>query len=335
MNFKKDLLSFRYSKDFVYNKLRRKKLRYRNVEVGHHEACPLCGSTSGILVSEVDRIGFVCGTIVCSYCHLVFNDSYISNPQHFYSRDWAPERWRNPTDSFLKRTSCDSYSWKRMAFVAKCLGNEFQHLETVVEIGCGDGCNLFPYHLIGKQVTGFDFDGRYLAPGREHGMNLIEGEIADADTSRTFNLALVIHSLEHMLDLDASIREISKLLTVGGYVYVEVPGIRNWNRPISNPAINMGLRSSCNVLSYLQFQHNYHFDLAHLKYIWERNGFEMIKGDEWVRCIFKKNDSFCGGELTDCIAYETNIIDHLKAVERSVFSGRNILTVLSTFWRRF
>ena len=41
-------------------------------------------------------------------------------------------------------------------------------------------------------------------------------------------------------------------------------------------------------MTYLQFQHNYHFDLSHLVEFWQRNGFKMIQGDEWVRALFRK-----------------------------------------------
>ena len=79
-----------------------------------------------------------------------------------------------------------------------------------------------------------------------------------------FDLILLVHSFEHMLDLDKVVRNVHNLLKDQGYVYVEVPGLRNWNRKQAESK-NLGrLISSNNIMTYLQFQHNYHFDLSHL-----------------------------------------------------------------------
>lgn len=330
MLLKKRLLSFRFSKNFFYNKYKFKKSGYKNFKQDSHNYCPVCGCHSGTLISEVDRVGVQCDTVVCDLCDLVFNNSYISNPVEFYGQEWGADRWDNPEESFLRRTSSDSYSWKRMAFVAGILGEEFKKIQLVLEVGCGDGCNLFPYHLCGKEVIGFDFNPVYLAPGRERGMNLVEGVVQDSEESA--DLALLVHSFEHMIDLDSSIKDVSKSLRVGGYVYVEVPGIRNWNQPLSTRKSEMGLQSSTNFLTYLQCEHNYHFELSHIKHLWERNGFEMVAGDEWVRCVFKKTGEFNNSSLESLVRGGVGIDDHLRNVERSFFSIGNLFFMFCRFW---
>ena len=97
-----------------------------------------------------------------------------------------------------------------------------------MEVGCGDGCNLYPYHLIGLNVKGFDYSEEFLEVGRKRGMNLIKGDFSSS--KQQFDLILLVHSLEHMLDLDKVVRNVHNLLKDKGYVYVEVPGLRNWNR---------------------------------------------------------------------------------------------------------
>ena len=60
----------------------------------------------------------------------------------------------------------------------------------MLEVGCGDGCNLLPYHLIGKKVVGCDYDYRFLVPGREKGMELIEGDLRNIPSDRKFDLIM-------------------------------------------------------------------------------------------------------------------------------------------------
>lgn len=326
----KKLLGFRYSKDFFLNRRRINRLNpnQSTIETSSHDCCPMCGCTTGVLISEVDRVGFPCDTVICDGCQFVFNDTYIVNPALFYSQQWGIERWGEPEKSFIKRTASDSYSWKRMAYVAKRLGEKFQALHTVLEVGCGDGCNLLPYHLIGKEVTGCDFDPRYLEPGRKRGMNLVEGDVFDLPAQQQFDLVMLIHSFEHMMDLDACVQETYRHMAIGGVVYVEVPGILNMNRTRAQTKQAMGLTSGPNVLGYLQFQHNYHFDLDHIVHVWERNGFELIEGDEWVRTIFRKVEEpkDRGGSLLQRRANQ--VYDHLIAVERDLYTPKTLVSGL-------
>ena len=328
------LLSFRYKKNFILNKKKLGKLNLErlNIKTAHHDACPMCGCSRGVVISEVDRVGFICDTVVCDGCELVFNNTYISNPHEFYAQAWGDGRWGDPESNFLRRTSSDSYSWKRMAFVANQLGEKFKTINRILEIGCGDGCNLLPYHLIGKEVMGCDFDNRYLEPGRSRGMNLVEGGGVNFTEGKPFDLVMLIHAFEHMINLDACVKEVSQYMSVGGYVYVEVPGIFNLNQPRSKAKKAMGLSSRPDFLGYLQFQHNYHLDLLHTKHVWERNGFEMVAGDEWVRCLFRKVNNFVeAGELTST-RRTAKVIDHLTLVEQDFFTFKTLASAAIKRW---
>ena len=324
-------MGVRYRKNFFLNrrKARALGLDQRPIKTESHDQCPVCGSPSGTLISEVDRVGFPCDTVICDGCQLVFNDTYIVDPVTFYSQEWGVERWGDPEDNFVKRTSSDSYAWKRMAHVAKLLDTQFPELNNVLEVGCGDGCNLFPYHLIGKEVMGCDFDSRYLSPGRQRGMNLIEGDLYGIPKENPFDLVMLIHSFEHMMDLDVCVQEIYQHVGAGGYVYVEVPGILNMNRPRRQSKQAMGMKSGVNILGYLQFQHNYHFDLTHIVRVWERNGFELVSGDEWVRALFRKVDACEGSEKPVPQQRPNEVFDHLASVEKDVYSLKTLVSILT------
>ena len=44
-----------------------------------------------------------------------------------------------------------------------------------------------------------------------------------------FDLIMIIHAFTHVIDIDEMVHQIGKRLKPGGLVYVEVPGIVNWN----------------------------------------------------------------------------------------------------------
>jgi len=337
MELDRKLLSFRYKKTYILNQFKKKKLGLDEnfIATKNHDTCPVCGCPEAHLISEVDRVGFPCDTVICKQCQFVFNNTYIANPSEFYSKEWGDERWGNPEVNFLKRTASDSYSWKRMAYLATKLGTDFKDISLVLEIGCGDGCNLYPYHLLGKKVTGCDFDERYLSPGKSRGMDLVTGDINSIQEGDKFDLILLIHSFEHVIDLNDMVNKVFKLLKPGGYVYVEVPGLLNWNRRKNKHLHDMGLSSSSNILGYLQFQHNYHFDLPHLNYFWRRNGFQLIEGDEWTRAIFKKADVVGKPESTvydESLGCNSDVLNYLLAVEKDFLTlSYLVCAVIRTF----
>jgi len=51
---------------------------------------------------------------------------------------------------------------------------------------------------------------------------------------------------------------------------------------------------------------------------WQRNGFKMIQGDEWVRALFRK------GKVENNINRKNDILSYLKSVEKDFLSPRNI-----------
>ena len=73
---------------------------------------------------------------------------------------------------------------------------------TVVELGCGGGWNLLPYHKKGIAHVGYDYDGYMVRFGREkYGLNLLKGglETAQADGVRA-DFVIMSHVLEHTED---------------------------------------------------------------------------------------------------------------------------------------
>jgi len=288
---------------------------FEGVQLNSHSYCPLCSSKKIIKISEVDRVGFFCDTVICNDCNLIFNNNFVSNPNFYYSKIWGPQRWISPKDNFKKRTSDDSYAFKRFKFIYIFLKNKFKKIKTVFEIGCGDGCNLYPYHRINKEVHGFDFDMKFLEPGIELGMNLSNKE--EIYIKKKFDLILSIHSLEHMINIDIELERIVTMMKSSSYLYIEVPGVLNNNLPHKERLSEMGLKSGNNFLSYIQFQHNYHFTLETLKVFCARNGLELVYGDEWIRAIFVKSDK---RPMITNFNKNIDIISHLRKTELDFFN---------------
>ena len=136
--------------------------------------------------------------------------------------------------------------------------DEVTSIKTVFEIGCGDGCNLLPFYFAGKDVCGCDFDERCLDMGRGYGLNLLLGDISVLEAQKkTADLIILSHVLEHFIDLNKALSRLRNLLSEGGYIYIEVPGIFNCARTRKKSISEDGYSSTNNFLAYLQCTHNY------------------------------------------------------------------------------
>lgn len=282
------------------------------------EKCPLCSATQGMLIAEKDRLGVPCRTVICKTCGLVFNQDPLepSALNAFYEKYWAAIQWGpDPEENFSKRIRPGAYSWKRFAYLGLSLRENMHTVKNVLEIGCGDGCNLVPFYLAGKSVFGVDLDEDVLKVGRDFGLRLEKGSMETILEQAPFQADCIIlsHVFEHFLDPWNSLDTIKKLLKPGGYVYVEVPGLLNQVRSPSQALIEDGYRSTSDLLEYLQFQHTFHFTLEHVASLWAHKGFKLLQGDQWVRAVFQPAD----GNRSKNVQHDLfdSIYKHLKASE--------------------
>lgn len=86
-----------------------------------------------------------------------------------------------------------------------------------------------------------------------------------------FDLIILNHVLEHMLDLKSELVSIKNLLSADGILYIGVPGIK----------------IERDFLAAIQNAHIRYFSLGTLRQVLAWNGFQMISGNEEIRAIFK------------------------------------------------
>ncbi len=234
------------------------------------ESAPcFCGEpASDLEIAGRDRYGLPVRTVLCPSCGLMRSDPRMDadSTARFYQDDYR-DLYTGPGNGDALFASQVS----RGRGLVKLLEKLLPTIDTVYEIGCGAGGLLLPFAEQGKRVAGVDLGDEYLEFGRAQGLSLVHGSADDllAQAGEPADLVLLLHVLEHYLDLSEGIEQTLRLVRPGGLLLIEVPGIAS---------IATGYRGD--LLSYLQNAHNFHFTAATLEFVLRRCGLDVLASSE-------------------------------------------------------
>ncbi len=244
----------------------------------------LCGaSDSGLPVAAGDRWGLPLATVLCPRCGLMRSSPRMTAEAtaRFYREDFQDLFCADAERSLEERQAAAlAQQLRRGRLLVRELERLLPSIRTVYEVGCGTGGNLLAFAEAGKRVAGCDLGGDFLPAGRAAGLELCEGTAADLLAHRggeRADLVLLLHVLEHFLDLERDLAEVVALCRPGGLLLVEVPGIR---------AIPEGYGGD--LQRYLQTPHNFHFTAATLRFVLERAGLEVLSINEAALALARR-----------------------------------------------
>lgn len=184
----------------------------------------LCGGQDFALFATYERYRVRQDSVICKRCGLLQSRPRLSPESYrwfyesdFYRRLYNPDLMGGDVDRFRDVTHSRLY---RFEFVRERAN--LAAIGSVLEIGCGAGWNLEPYHVAGKRVVGYDQGPTLVAFGRTQGLNLREGSVEDVGDD-TFDLIILSHVVEHFPDPIGTVQQVAGRLNPGGHIYIEVP----------------------------------------------------------------------------------------------------------------
>lgn len=268
----------------------------------------LCGSTEDRLIARRDRFGIPLDTRLCTGCGLMRSDPYMDDASiaRFYAevyRDINTRGWMELSAS----ESFESQRWAGRQIIEWLDRSDSVAREGVFEIGCGGGGILQSFAERGSRVIGCDFDDRYLEEGRRAGLDLRTGSTETLENAGQADLVILSHVLEHFRDPVSMLESIPPLLKPDGLLYVEVPGV-------------LDFRGMYRVLdSFLVNAHVWHFSLATLDYTMALAGFSRVRGDEFVRALYRPSPSVVARPES---AAADAVLEYIERTERLRFVPR-------------
>lgn len=234
-------------------------------------AC-LCGREEGSVVTELDRYGLPCRSVLCKNCGVLRTSPRLDadSLQQFYETDYRAlyGGTRQVTEEFFAQAT------KNGEAILRLVGGRLRPGARVADVGCGSGGLLLSFRDAGHRVVGCDFGAEYLQRGIRDGLDLRVGGFDVLHDAQPFDLIILSHVLEHIPDIDLFLDGLRKMLRPDGLLYVELPGIRVVGTTYREP------------LAFFQGAHLWSFDLNGLSLTMAQRGWVLVKGSEHIRALY-------------------------------------------------
>jgi len=236
--------------------------------------CYLCGASEFKIISEVDRFGFYYPTAVCEQCGNVQQYQYYDNDtlclfySKYYRKIYGDSIPKSLFDSQRNGKGVNIFEFTQRLIKPK----------KVLEVGCGAGGILSRFLDVDCDVLGLDFNEDYLEEGRKYNIPLKNGSLEKLGDDEKFDLIILSHVLEHIVDPSTFLEKLAQHLEGGGLIYIEVPSLDN----VRNGDYNYDL------LYYFQNAHTVHFTTRSLTLLCKKAGLKPKKNNQLYSFVLGK-----------------------------------------------
>jgi SAM-dependent methyltransferase len=199
---------------------------YAARETERVDACNLCGSGNHVEVSRTDRYGYPQRFVTCARCGLGFLSPRLTAGEYarFYGDVYRPlvsAYHGRRIDAETVQVEQREYAAELVEFLRAALPAE---PATLLDVGGSTGIVAGAVRdAFGTRATVLDPAPDELAVAAELGMETIAGFAEDADYGgRTFELVLLCQTIDHLLDVGATLAAIRRVLAPAGRAFVDV-----------------------------------------------------------------------------------------------------------------
>ncbi|WP_206744768.1 class I SAM-dependent methyltransferase, partial [Brachyspira hyodysenteriae] len=207
--------------------------------------CPLCGNKEVEKIftinysnnKEINGLPNNHDIVFCDNCSLVYND-FISNEEEFIKYYSLNSSYNE--SYHIVHLKNDSYNNEILNSLEKHINKN----SYILEEGCGSGDLLYNFYINGySNLYGIDASNAFNAIKNISNINFISGSIFNRiiEYKSKFDMIIISHVLEHLLDIDEIIKNIKYMLNDSGYLYISVPSLMEYSSNFKTPFFSFSL----------------------------------------------------------------------------------------------
>ena len=292
--------------------------------------CPICHSSKSSLIKKINFSLFEghpmqggYDLVQCQDCSFIYADTKVSQVE---LDDYYSNLSKYESKEISTGGGYNDYDRNRLIDTAKYIASKFDDKTlAIADVGCAIGGLLEQLKNEGfKNITGIDPSISCVnITKNEKGINCLHASLFELDdTFGKYDLVILSHVWEHILDLDAALKSIEKILKPNGCIYVECPNAMNYKNVIHAP--------------YQEFntEHINHFSTGSFFNFFGSRGYSLL--DKGIRImkiasnndydavysLFRKN---LDGSKSDLV-FDKEILPSIKAyLDESDLTYKNII----------
>ena len=279
----------------------------------------VCGREDSYQISSRCREGFYFPISICRSCGLIkamsyWDDSSVSDYYANWYRkiyDFEEATESNP-ERFYQGQARHSKKLKKYI-------NEFtdklKQPYAIFDVGGAAGGVMDAFKSEADRYL-FDFNKKILFSAEKRGINTVEGGLESlGKVDKKPDLIILSHVLEHIVDIDRALEDLSHGSKIGTLLYIELPGI---------DSLKLG-RRNFDFLGDIHKPHVTYFSLKVLENLLARYGFKVLKSNSIIEAIFEYT-----GERSDLVNFHDDTVSDIKSAEfRRKLGFSRIKNVLS------
>lgn len=234
--------------------------------------CNLCSGTAFVVLTHRDRYGYPASAVACSRCGLVFLDPVMTADAYgrFYGGTYRPlvsAFHGRLIDAHTIQQEQRDYAVERGDLLAPYITGRGHR--TMLDIGGSTGVVAHALaSRFGLKATSIDPAPLEAAEAQALGIETIEGLVESVDLgSRRFDLVLLCQTIDHLLDIQGTLRRIRELLTPGGLFFVDIVDFR------------AAYLRNHSVEEAVKIDHPYYLTESTIAAYLRRAGFEVVRSD--------------------------------------------------------
>jgi len=232
----------------------------------NYTLCPCCGSSE--IVTAFKTSFFKTPALKCLECFFHFNkmtEQSFELLEKYYKNDYWISDFKKPTSKI--RIFLNKFSWLKFEHLRA--HSQFSYLENfkgdVLDVGAGLGATSILFANRGYKVTAIEPDLKNIKKLKTFSnITVYQSNLENLQLEKKFDIVILSHVLEHVLDVMKFLTSLRKLLSNRGILFIEVPDCSNSHN------LNH---------SIMQSPHLSHFTKKSLDILVRKAGFSLVRFD--------------------------------------------------------